>query len=323
MRLSTIFQAIKKTCNSSKMRTIQWTFYAFFLIAIDMVAVATPMRPTRVTARLHQARPIATISEPPTPKLSYRCLIIAIGHMNRVIVDYHLVGEHSKGSNHTFEYRLHLGSETYTGAGSSKRKAQETISEAAYRSTHYRKPDSNNKICVNDPSPVNKLQEWAKKRNTLISYIVKAEVRRPEPKFTIECLLGEYNLSSSGEATNKKLAKAAAAKNMLLTLERLQINVDMEETIGSLKVGAYNTTNSTLLHPISRLFEIQAIRHAAEPVFRRKDVIDVGEPNLKQYLFEIGVGKLRELGSGKSPKEARKQAAHNMLKQMGFIVQEY
>lgn len=306
------------------MRTVRWIFYIiYFLVAIEMAAVATPMRPNRVSTRFHQPLPFApTPQSSTTSNRSYRCLIIAVGQMNRITVDYHLVGEHSKGSNHTFDYRLNLGKETYTGAGSSKRKAQEATSEIAFKRTHYRKPDTNKKLCVNEPSPVNKLQEWAKKRNILITYVVKHEVRGPPRIFTIECYLGGYNISASGEGANKKLAKAAAANNMLLTLERLRMNVDIVEILGSVKLASYNTTNSTLLHPISRLFEIQAIRHAAEPIFRRQTVIEMGAPNNKQYIYEIGVGKLKDLGSGNSPKEAKKSAAHNMLKQMGFIVND-
>lgn len=306
------------------MKTDQWIFYIIYcLISIEMNAVAIPMRVSsyRTTSNptSNEVRPAAINS---SSIRSYRCLVIEVSQINHILMDFHLIGEHSHGTSHIFEYRLNLGNEQYTGSGSSKRKAQETISEKAFNTTNYRKPDMNKKSCIIQPSPVNRLQEWAIGRNIQITYVVANELRGPPKKYLMQCLLIEHNLTSSGEGTNKKQAKAMAAQNMLTTLERMNIIVNTDETFGLkyLKLVKYNTTVSALHHPISRLFEIQSIRHAAEPIFRQREVVDMGEPNLKMYLYQISVGTLRDHGNGKSPKEAKKNAARNMLKQMGFLV---
>lgn len=259
---------------SAKQRGVYYVLILLSLCGWLTAAVDYPPSSSRSRERDRQYQHHRTSTTPsPSEKRSYKCLIIEVGeynHLPMAQVKFTLMGEHGEGLNKTFRYHLKFGTESYEGTGTSKKKSQDAVSKTAYEHTHYRKRPLSPKMCTISHSPVNTLHEWAQKRQVHIVFYTKQQIRGPPKKYVIQCeVMMAGNFSAEATSTSKKMAKAMCAEAMLAKLEDMHIPVIVKKN----RMVKYNNTEvSEKMHPVSRLYEIQAAGGQQEPIFRSESV---------------------------------------------------
>lgn len=254
------------------------------------------------------------------PKRSWKCVIMDMARINKLNtqqVAYHFEGQFGPAQNRTFKYRLVLGTEQYDNSGTSKKKAQDSVSKMAFQHTKYKKPQLTPQLCVIKLSEMSILQDWASQRKMSLVFYVVGETKNVPKEYIYECLLNG-TISTQGRSTRKKEAKSLAAQKMIAKLS------DMHLTINSFagKLARYNTSEAVSQHPVSRLYEIQSVKQAMEPIFSIStvtDELDNGRP-LLHYVVSVKVDHMEQTASADNVRKARELAARYMLHQMGFLI---
>lgn len=266
-------------------------------------------------SRLRQPRRHTTTTPAPPDhhKRSTKCLIILLAHTNNITATYKQIKESGLSHNLTFTAELLLGpSERYQAHGSSKKKAEEKVSREAWALTHYTKPQLKPTTCaITEKSSINILNEWGDANSANVQcYIVEQQLGPPK-EYVMECKVNN-NITTRANATSKKAAKINAAEKMLTHLNYLRITAKDP-------AQRYNTTELIGMNPISRLHEIQSARGEDEPAFRLMSEMK-DKDNVRSFIVQYGVSRYLAVGSGRKLKDAKRDAANNLLKLMGFIV---
>lgn len=85
----------------------------------------------------------------------------------------------------------------------------------------------------------------------------------------------------------------------------------------------YFFTSLKLFPFVYRLYEIQMTTTQQEPIYEQKGEVQVSDNlgrHYKEFLMEVRVGDMRAEGSGKTIKEARREASTEMLRILGYSV---
>lgn len=178
-------------------------------------------------------------------------------------------------------------------------------------------------------TPVSLLQELYVRRGITPKYdLVQIEGAVHEPTFKYRVTVGD--LVATGCGQSKKKAKHTAAKAMLDKLRAVQSS----ENKASSEAVEANSNNKASLelppdldtellspydddgisgNPVGELQEMCMNRRMAPPLYEVG--LEEGAPHERCFIIVCSVGtSLKESGSGKSKKLAKRQAAHKMLK---------
>lgn len=168
-------------------------------------------------------------------------------------------------------------------------------------------------------TPVSLLQELYVRKGITPKYdLVQIEGAVHEPTFKYRVTVGE--LVATGEGQSKKKAKHTAAKSMLDKL--IAVNQTSTAPPKAAKVVELpKDLDAELLsphddgingNPVGELQEMCMNRRLPPPTYEVG--MEKGAPHERSFVIVCSVGgNLKESGSGKSKKMAKRQAAHKML----------
>ncbi|KAL0268045.1 UNVERIFIED_CONTAM: hypothetical protein PYX00_010128 [Menopon gallinae] len=171
---------------------------------------------------------------------------------------------------------------------------------------------------VPSKTPVTILQELLSKRGTAPKYeLVQIEGAIHEPTFRYRVAFGDTVASGTGRS--KKEAKHAAAKNILDKLVGNPV-VDEANLNGTADAQCQilrNYDDKIPGNPIGTLQEMCMARRWPPPTYEMTS--EEGPPHERQFTIACVLLKYREIGTGKSKKSAKRQAANKMWEKL----QEY
>lgn len=272
-----------------------------------------------------------TTTTTPKPEMSFHytfqspiCIVKKLAEFNNVTWTYTFVGKQGPYFSKNFRYALELGDEEYEATSITKKSAEELVSEKALNETSYRKPPkSATDDCNYSKSALELVHELAQKYKFNLTYDVHEVETR---KFIARCIVDmiDETIITDGEGPGKRQAKLEAAERMWA---RLKI-VDMNKFRGELsKLASHNASDVTQIHPVSRLYEIQRQNRGKPPIFRLRPFIPMAENEinggnfkLKLFAMEATVDNISSIGTGKTIKEAKRNAAAAVLKAMRLPV---
>lgn len=110
-----------------------------------------------------------------------------------------------------------------------------------------------------------------------------------------------------GAGKSKKEAKHAAAKNLIDKMTGAAFN---ESNTNNSSNGNSDASSSSLGNPIGWLQELCMARRWPPPTYETE--LEVGLPHERQFTIACVVLKHREIGQGKSKKNAKRLAANKM-----------
>ncbi|KAH1017962.1 interferon-inducible double-stranded RNA-dependent protein kinase activator A homolog isoform X2 [Dendroctonus ponderosae] len=169
---------------------------------------------------------------------------------------------------------------------------------------------------INSKTPVSVLQELLCRRGMTPKYeLLQIEGAIHEPVFRYRVFLNS-DLVATGTGRSKKDAKHAAAKNLLDLLVGKMSLEQANQTNGT--PGAADITaqivspfdDKVMGNPIGWLQEMCMSRRWPPPLYEMEH--EEGLPHERQFTIACQVLKLREVGTGKSKKLAKRVAAHKM-----------
>ncbi|KAG1670503.1 Double-stranded RNA-binding protein Staufen [Nymphon striatum] len=177
-------------------------------------------------------------------------------------------------------------------------------------------------------SPISLVHEVALKRNLTVTFEVVQESGPAHMRtFITRCIVGEY--STEGEGNGKKVSKKRAAEKMLDELKKLPpISITTSQKCKS-KMPAVKKKSRNLIkeqkahpeygqniNPISRLIQIQQAKKEKDPVYTL--LAEDGMPRRRHFVIEVAVGDKKCNGKGPNKKLAKRAAAEEMLRLMGY-----
>jgi len=254
-------------------------------------------------------------------------------------------GMYSKFENiHTA--KVSVGNQAFSGEGVSLEIAKQNAASIALKSLQ-----SNDGFCmlsskeksffnkvfdynVEDENPISLVHEFGTISNTPVSFDLYSEEGPAHiKKFVFRCKIGDI-FESFGEGSSKKVAKREAAGNMVQQLRTHSSFKNCNETPKRTKTkkkkprnlikavvksyseedvednNAYSIPEE--LDPVSKLFQIQQMKHEMLPVFT------LLEKTNKEFSFDVTVNDLTAVGTGPNKKLAKKRAAQAILDKMGY-----
>lgn len=239
-------------------------------------------------------------------RMSYRCLAYELAQHNNVGILFRFDGKANDSDHRHFSYHLSIGHEDYYASGSNKRKAQEAVAELALNRTRFPKPPQGEKVCVYSKTAIDLVHEWTQRYHRTVVYHLEDVKPGPPRSYVMDCYIAP-NLTTRAEALDRQAAKLAAADKMLAMLKT--VNTEMLGTDEGVEQK----------HPVSRLYELQALRHDIDPVFKMKgsvDTFDQEDRKISQFIMEVRVGHLVADGVGTTVKAAKREACKKMLQMM-------
>ena len=176
-----------------------------------------------------------------------------------------------------------------------------------------------------EKSEISMVYEIATKRKLPVNF---EEVNNSGPahmkKFTIRCVVGE--ITAEGEGPKKKLAKQNAAQKILEELVKLPPLPEPVAPKGNRRFVRRSARSQyrpkpkgdidPTLNPISILGQMMQHHHEPPPEYKclqEKDFI-----NSQQFIMQVTVTNRTCKGHGPNKKTAKKNAAEEMLKLLGF-----
>lgn len=192
-------------------------------------------------------------------------------------------------------------------------------------------------------TPVSLLQELCMRRGISPKYdLLQIEGAVHEPTFVYRVTVGEFTASGSGQS--KKKAKHAAAKAVLDII----IHGGGPVPAPGGGEGAENAATSPVVHgngsdaattaaqrstmivtpyddgipgnPVGQLQELSMTRRWPPPTYEL--VSEDGFPHERTFSMACTIATHKEVGTGKSKKLAKRQAAHNMLQKLSDLPQD-
>ncbi|KAK6620325.1 hypothetical protein RUM44_006726 [Polyplax serrata] len=164
-------------------------------------------------------------------------------------------------------------------------------------------------------TPVSILQELLSRRGTTPKYeLVQIEGAIHEPTFRYRVTVADAVALGTGRS--KKVAKHAAAKNIL---EKLVGEVVRDEATPSTNATnipnqAVNSYDKISGNPIGTLQEMCISHRWQPPTYEMTS--EEGLPHERQFTIACVVFQYREIGTGKSKKLAKRQAAYKMWEKL-------
>ncbi|EEB19182.1 tar RNA binding protein, putative [Pediculus humanus corporis] len=166
-------------------------------------------------------------------------------------------------------------------------------------------------------TPVSLLQEMLSRQGTTPKYeLVQIEGAIHEPTFRYRVTVADNVAIGTGRS--KKVAKHTAAKNLLDKLNGKaaceEFNISPIETGRGSPNQVINSFDKISGNPIGTLQEMCICHRWPPPVYEM--TCEEGLPHERQFTMACIVFKYREVGSGKSKKLAKRQAAHKMWEKL-------
>lgn len=196
----------------------------------------------------------------------------------------------------------------------------------------------------NIKSDISLIYEAANLHNLNVVFKVIEERGQPHLKiFKLQCVVGEF--ATEAEGPSKKDAKRRAAEIMLPKLKELPpvaAKVVMQHQMMQRKLwmsdkNKKKKSKSLLktspedpnfgapgLHPVSRLVQILQAKNEREPEFtviEERPLMERAGPHMvrrREFTMQVSAASKTATGKGKTKKDAKKQAAENMLKLLGY-----
>lgn len=273
---------------------------------------------------------VRTTTTTPKPEISFHyeftspiCMVKKVAEFNNITWVYTFVGKDGSYYGKNFRYQLELGEEEYEATSITKKSAEELVSEKALNQTKYAiPPKSKTEDCSYSKSATELVHELAQKYKFNLTYELHETDSR---RFVARCIAEMINQSiiTDGVGQSKRQARVEAAERMY---DRLK-NVNLDNFRERLKNSAgYNATDVTHIHPVSRLYEIQRQKHGQPPFFRLRTPLMVAETDIKEdirsklFAVEAMVDSISVIRTGRTIKEAKKNAAEAALKAMQLPV---
>ena len=194
-------------------------------------------------------------------------------------------------------------------------------------------------------TPVSLLQELYVRRGITPKYdLVQIEGAVHEPTFKYRVTVGDFVATGTGQS--KKKAKHAAAKSVLEKMRASQQRAAKNTDSGGNNIADDGNPDDTALvpaskqphlpavvvpelspasvlspyddgiegNPVGELQELCINRRVQPPAYEVS--LEEGQPHERKFIIACVVGKQSEMGTGKSKKLAKRQAAARMLKRL-------
>ncbi|XP_067932832.1 double-stranded RNA-binding protein Staufen homolog 2-like isoform X2 [Watersipora subatra] len=175
-------------------------------------------------------------------------------------------------------------------------------------------------------SEISQVHEIALRLDKTITFEVMHESGPPHMRtFVTRCVCGD--LTSDGEGNSKRKSKKVAAEMMLAKLNELEqptaISKPRVKNVANkkknrnlIKMQKANVEYGSGINPISRLIQIQQANKRKEPVYSL--VMEHGLPRRREFIMEVECNEKICQGKGPNKKLAKRNAAEEMLQQMGY-----
>lgn len=190
---------------------------------------------------------------------------------------------------------------------SKKKPAEENVSiEDALKALTLTPEGANNAM----KTPVSVLQELLSRRGITPTYdLVQIEGAIHEPTFRYRVTYG--NKDAMGAGKSKKEAKHQAARNLIDKLTGLHIT---DQILPPIPNGSKDIDGKVNGNPIGWLQELCMARRWPPPFYETQS--EIGLPHERQFTIACHVSTYSETGRGKSKKEAKRLAAHQMWQRL-------
>ncbi|XP_022106889.1 double-stranded RNA-binding protein Staufen homolog 2-like isoform X2 [Acanthaster planci] len=259
----------------------------------------------------------------------------------------------SAGPLPTFYVKVQVGNREFIGEGRTRKDARQNAALKALKSIEADPlPECKDEAVSTSDPPINSVKdkdedglksdisivyEKAHQHNLSVNFTVTEEKGPPHLKsFKVECKVGEYMTEGSGNS--KKNAKRKAAELMIKNLQMLPtmpkverprpyFQIKKKKSKSLIKTRATNPEyEASGLNPISRLVQILQAINKKEPVFSVVEDQTVtehtGRPGPRNRRREFTIQVLADgktcFGKGPKKKAAKRAAAEEMLREMGY-----
>ncbi|XP_056290677.1 double-stranded RNA-binding protein Staufen homolog 2 [Pseudoliparis swirei] len=230
-----------------------------------------------------------------------------------------------------FYVQLSVGSHEFIGEGRTRQAARHNAAMKALQDLRdepipERPPQSPEEKGEPEDGPdaskseISLVYEIALKRNLPVNFEVLKESGPPHMKSFLTCVsVGEF--SAEGEGNSKKLSKKRAALSILQDLKKLPFIPIVEKP----KTHYKKRTKTILktgpdygqgMNPISRLAQIQQAKKEKEPEYLL--LSERGMPRRREFIMQVKVNSEVATGTGPNKKVAKRNAAEEMLLQLGY-----
>ncbi|XP_038051600.1 double-stranded RNA-binding protein Staufen homolog 2-like isoform X3 [Patiria miniata] len=257
------------------------------------------------------------------------------------------------GPRPTFYIKVAVGNREFIGEGRTRKDARQNAALKALKSIEADPlPECKDEaVSTSDPpansvkdkeedglkSDISVVYEKAHQHNLSVNFNVTEEKGPPHLKnFKVECIVGEYKTEGTGNS--KKNAKRKAAELMIKNLQMLPTMPKVErprpyfqlkkkKSKSLIKTRATNPEyEASGLNPISRLVQILQAINKKEPVFTVAEDQAVNEhpgrpgprSRRREFTIQVAADNKTCIGKGLKKKAAKRAAAEEMLREMGY-----
>lgn len=243
-------------------------------------------------------------------KRSAVCLIQHLAHHNHIEAKYENKSFEQRNATTSTKCKLNLGKEHYESESTSYKKCKDKVSRQAYALTNYTKPALHDRTCIiqtpTAKSDISLLHEYAQALHSYVTF--------EEKPHEVIATLG--NLSASGTSNQtKKKAKTAAASNLIEKIGRKEIVNKLE--------SKFNGTDFHGMDPVERLRKIIRVSDttgdAAYAKLTQSTELKGGQ-RVETIIAKVEAKDSEVTGKGSTLEEAKRDAAANLLRELGFIV---
>lgn len=248
-------------------------------------------------------------------KRSAVCLIQRVAQHNHITATYTKVNFAQRNGTTHVECKLKLGTEEYHGNSTSFSKAKEKVAREAYALTKYTKPPLKNQTCIAPPVPpkndISLLEEYA---TAIRKFTIYEETHSGIGKYEYKVTLDGKSATAASESTKKEAKKLAAAS--------LIAQIGRESVINTL-TSKYNRTEHHTMEPEERLRKIIRVTDLSGDgtytKLRETSEREAGK-TVKRIVMQVEAKNAIAAGAGYTEDEASSNAAANLLRHLGFVV---
>lgn len=245
------------------------------------------------------------------------CLIENVAAFNKIDADFELINKTKIDGMDHFRYKLTLGTEVYNSSATSKKGSKEKVSRQAYALTKYNKPPLDDRTCIIQTAHIKSnlsiLHEYATSINQSLQ-VDEKQINRSPSEYEIVLQLNGKRATEIGHGKQK--VKQRAAHHLIELLGK--------QNVFAALIGKYNATRYHGMQPVQRLQKIVSTITFDEDVqYTEVDSLDkVNElgHRVREIIVEAEFKDVVARGTGTTFKEAKNDAAANILKQKGFAV---